>query len=591
MNDDQIFDSNTTQEFPPDFNAPKRPKLDFFRGKKIIIGSIIVVALLVIGFWFFLSKDKATTGPESTNVILTVDGPKDVVSGNEVEYHIVYNNGENADLTGLTLEMFYPSNFKFISAEPEANSSAGQSFSLVQLKQGESGEVVIKGKLSGSTSEDKEIKAKLHYRLSNFNSDFAVEQSFHSSILAPNLTLDINGPAEVVNGQDVTFTLNFINVSSQDFDNLAIQAAFPKEFTFVSSVPAPSRNNNFWTLGKLAMNASGSIEVTGSFNGDTNQDKFVTASLGQMINNNFAPQINASSGFKIIRSTLAVELTSQPREYVNLGDNIQYTIKYYNQGSIGMRNLVVTVSLEGPSLDMSRISVPDAIFSGRTLTWKSATLSNLSLLSPNAKGEISFSVPVKSTLSSNLKNQTIKVSATIASDEMTNPVRAQDLVLKLSSKLGLSVNGDYVSGAAPMEVGKPTLYNLTFLLTNLSNDLSNTEIIASMPLPASSWKNVIIPESEKGRLFFDSGASKIRWKVGDVPAFVGKFSPALIVTFQVEVVPVESDRNKVIRFLTNVSGSAKDTFTGQQLETLPLGAVDSSSINDDVLNTKGAMVQ
>jgi hypothetical protein len=318
----------------------------------------------------------------------------------------------------------------------------------------------------------------------------------------------------------------------------------------------------------------------------------VKADLGQIINNVLAPQLTSTATFKIIPSALAISIESDIEgDVVNLGNNIDYHVNYVNRGRIGLNNLIITVNLDGPSLDFTRLSANNAIVTGHTLTWKAATLPGLNVLSPNEKGQIDFSIPVTQNINTNLKNQNIKASATISSDEITKPTKAGDVILKLGSQLDLTVNGDYISGAAPMQVGKTTLFGMTFLLSNLSNDLSNTKVIASLPLSPASWKNVIIPDSEKNRLSYDPNSGKITWNIGDLAAFTGKYIPALKVTFHLQVTPTEVDRNKSMTLLSNVQAYGNDNFTGKNLETIKIEMITTADIDDDVLNTKGATVQ
>ncbi|MEO8065607.1 MAG: hypothetical protein ABI643_01985 [Candidatus Doudnabacteria bacterium] len=595
--EDQILDAQTREELPVDIAAPANaPGSEsgwkrFFKNKKIIIPSAVAIVLLAGIAGYFLTHKAAAPNPTSTNVLLTVKGPDQLTSGNEAEYHIVYLNGENADLVGISMEVFYPTGFQFKSSTPTATTSSGQTFNLPVLKQGQRFEVVIRGKLSGSTGEDKEIKARLHYRLSNFNSEFLVEQSVHTGILPPNLTMDINGPVDVVNGQDTTFTVNFTNVSPQDFDNLAIQLTYPEGFTFTSSSPLPAKNKNYWTIPKVASASSSSISITGNFSGDPTADKLVRADLGQIINNNFALQISSTATFKIIPSSLALAVSAQPDNFVKLGDTVNYKLKYTNQGSIGLSNLVVVLTLDGPALDFVRLNTQNGIVTGNTLTWKAATTSALAALSPNETGEIVVSVPVKDNLTTNLKNQTITAKAIISSDEITQPTKADPIVLKLISGMDLTVDGSYSSGALPMTVGQSTLFDITFTLSNLSNDLSGTIVTASLPLPPTAWKNVVLPDSEKQRLTYDPNSGKITWRIETLPAFTGRFIPALRVTFQIEVTPTESNRGNTVNLLSDVQATGTDSFVNQPIQTQNISTISTSTINDDVLNAKGTTVQ
>ena len=589
--DDQILDDKSRLEIPVDFNRPDPKWKQVLKNKTIVFSSLAAVVAVVLIGWYFLGSKKPVA-PTSNNVVLLIKGPDQLMSGNEAEYRVVYRNGENADLVNISLEIFYPAGFKFKSATPTSTSSIGNVFNLPMVKEGKDGEVVIRGKLAGSTGEDKQIKAVLRYRLSNFNSDFIVEQTIKTSILPPNLTMDVNGPVDVVNGQDTTYTVTFTNVTGQDFDNLALQAAYPEGYSFASSNPPVSKNNNYWLIPALVSNSSASIEITGSFAGNDGETKLVKADLGLIINNTFAPQLTSTATFKLIPSALAILFASDIKNnVVKLGSSINYKINYSNQGTIGLNNLTIVVNLEGPVLDFARLSAADAIVKGRTLTWKAATSPGLNVLSPSEKGEIRFSIPVMQNLNTNLKNQIIKASAMISSQEILKPTKSPDVVLKLGTMVDLAVSGDYISGTIPMEVNKPTLFAMTFLLSNLSNDLSNTKVVASLPLPASAWKNVIIPDSEKNRLSYDPNSGKITWNIGDVAAFVGRYTPALKVTFQLEVTPTEVDRNKVMGLLTNVQATEINTFTNLEVKSDNMQNITVADIDDDVLNTNGTSVQ
>lgn len=586
MPEEPILDPNIRNELQSSIPASKKNPI----GKLAAIAAVFALILIGVAGWFIFGRQKVAPSPVSNRVAVTIKGPDKLSSGNQIEYKIAYTNGEDADLTNVFLEVFYPQNFKFKRAEPQANSS-GNRFKLPVLGSGESGEVVVSGSLSGSTGEDKEIRAILHYSLSNFSSEFQVEQQFHTAILAPDLLVEITGPIEVTNGQDTTFTVSYNNVSGQDLENMALELSYPEGFTFASGNPAPTKENIFWNLGKLANGTPGKIEVTGAFTGDNGQDKMVTGNVGTVIGNNFAPQVTASASFKIAPSALSVTLSSDPKEVVKLGQMVNFTLDYRNNGFIGVTNAVITVELSGTSLDMKQLRATNAIITGNTLSWKSATLKDLSLVSPSKSGRITFSVPLRQSLSTNIKEQLMMATASIYSDQITKPIRAKDVSLKVASSLDLFVTGEYESGSLPMEVGKPTVFSLTYMLVNTSNDLTDVEVVASMPLPASAWKNAIIPESEKDNVLFDPNGNKIRWKAGNLPAFTGKYTPAKTVTFQLEVVPAVSDQGKTMTLISDVLATGHDAFTGQSLETQKKASIKVSDLNDDQVDTKGANVR
>ncbi|MBX4205314.1 MAG: hypothetical protein KW788_03995 [Candidatus Doudnabacteria bacterium] len=588
--DDQILDPQSFSELPHDLVQPQALK-PWYKNYKIVgpLG-IVVLIILGVGLYYLLGGNSGIT-PSSKQVGLIIKGPETLAAGSEAQYTITYHNGENADLLNVHLDLIYPSNFQFKSSTPTAKLASGQSFDLPMVKEGKEGQVTIRGKLSGSTGEDKPILAKLHYKLSNFNSTFEVDQTFHTTIQAPKLTLEISGPAEVPIGQDSTFTVNYSNVSGADYDNLALSLVYPENFKFALASVPPTKNNNFWQIGKLANGNSGHIDIKGTFLGENLDEQLITGMLGQTINGTFAAQIISTATFHLKNAPLSLDQESSPGEMVNLGDSVQFTIKYENTSSVGLTNLVITDTFASNLVDTSKISVSDAIIAGSTVIWKAATNRNLSLLTPGQKGQVQFSLPLKQSLPATLKNQLIKNSVTITSAEITTPIQASDIELKLTSRLVFDVVGDYISGAQPMQVGKSSTFAITFLLSNGSNDITDALVTAALPLPSSAWTGVVVPESEKSRLHFDPDSGLIRWEVPLVPAFSGKLTPATKVTFNLTVTPSASDQGQVIRFLTDIQASGTDSFTSAKLTPQTPSQFTSSDLSDDQFQSVESTVQ
>lgn len=556
----------------------------FIKKKPVWISGIIGLAIIIGITWYFLWGRTTPPVPSSNSVAILIKGPSQLSSGNELEYKIIYRNGEGADLVNLSLEVFYPNNFIYKNASVSSTAPTGSAFNLPMLKKGENAEVVIKGKLSGATGEDKVMKAKLHYKLSNFNSSFNVEESFHTVILPPNLTLDLTGPSDVTNGQDITYSVNYANVSGQEMDSLALFVTYPQNFSFTNSSVPPNKDNNFWLLGKQPDGASGKIDIAGSFSGVAGEEKEVRAEIGIMINGNFSPQIVSSAVFKIIPSELDITIESDKLDNVSMGESIRYAIKYKNRGSIGITNAVVVATIDGAVVNFDNFNTYNGIMTDRTVTWKSATEKSLSLIAPSKEGKIEITVPLKNNFTSNLKNQSVVLNASIYADQITKPVKAVPSSTKVNSKLSLSVVADYISGAAPLEVGKSTVLAVTIMASNLSNDLINTEIVVSVPLPASSWMNKIEPSDQNSSVVFDPNSGMVKWKVGTLPAFTGKFTPVAKITFYLSVTPDDSDRGKPITILKDLKGEGLDSFTNVKISDELSNELITSNLDDDTLD-------
>jgi hypothetical protein len=274
-----------------------------------------------------------------------------------------------------------------------------------------------------------------------------------------------------------------------------------------------------------------------------------------------------------------------------VGDTVQITIKYQNRGTVGLTNLVIVDTLSSNLIDTARLNVPDAVITGSTVTWRAATNTNLSILTPGQTGQVQFSVPLKPNLPNTIKNQIVRSSISVTSAEITTPIRAADLELPLVTKITFDITGDHVSGASPMQVGKPTTFAITWLLTNTSNDVTDAIVVASLPLQPSSWNNVIIPDSEKSRLSFEPSSGLIKWNVGSLPAFTGKLSPVAKVTFQLAVTPGAADQGQIIRLLSKIQATGTDSFTNQRLQARTIDTYSTSDIDDPQFQNLGSSVK
>lgn len=587
MPEDQILDSDIKAQLPQMDTEPK----PWYKNPKVIISGILA-ALLVLGIsWYFLWGRMPQTNFTSTKVTVNVKGPAQVSSGSEAEFRIMYHNGENADMLNVKLDMIYPTNFQFKSSTPGSLSGRGQSFNLPVVRAGEDAEVVVRGKLTGATGESKQILAKLHYSLSNFSSSFVVEATGSTTIQAPNLTLDISGSLKVPAGQDTGFSINYTNVSNQDYENVAIMAVYPPGFRYASSSVKPAKNNNYWLVGRLPVGVSGKIDVSGSFVGQNFEEQLVTVSLGQVINNNYAVHLNSTATFQLTSPPITISQTLEPSSVVNLGDTVNVVIKYQNTSSQGLTNLVITNSINSNLVDTSRITVPDAVITGTTITWKAATNSNLSILSPGRSGQVQYSLPLKASLPSTLKNNVITSTVTAVSSEITTPVHSADAQLKLATDFEFNLNGRGIGDAFPLQVGKKSTFAITFMLSNTANDMDNVVVSANLPLPASAWTSIVVPESEKSRLTYDSGSGKITWNVGNLPAYAGQLSVAPKVTFQISVTPQSSDQNQALRLLTNVIAAGRDMFTDQAQTLVPIDQFTTTDMDDAEDDLSGGTVE
>ncbi len=132
-------------------------------------------------------------------------------------------------------------------------------------------------------------------------------------------------------GDALTYTLTYSNTGNTPLTNVQVIESYDSRFSFGHSTPTPTTGNNVWTIGNLAVGASGTITITGTLpsifpEGTTNvhNSAVVTADHVTVPPATADTKVTAACSLVV---TKAVNTTS-----ANGGDTLTYTIDYHNDG-------------------------------------------------------------------------------------------------------------------------------------------------------------------------------------------------------------------------------------------------------------------
>src|SRR3989344_2128403 len=123
---DKEMQRNLTQVYTDgDGHIPDLTKLEKTNRpvwKKVLYWLIAILALLLIagvsGFWFFLSWENQKSFTNES-VMLKIEPPITLVSGQEAAYTVKITNNEKVNLYNAQLRLTYPDNFQYVSGQPE----------------------------------------------------------------------------------------------------------------------------------------------------------------------------------------------------------------------------------------------------------------------------------------------------------------------------------------------------------------------------------------------------------------------------------------------------------------------------------------
>jgi len=262
-------------------------------------------------------------------------------------------------------------------------------------------------------------------------------------------------------------------------------------------------------------------------------------------------------------------------EYISgAGDDIRVDLLWSNDLPTRLSDVKIVADFKGIVLDKTSVSSEGGYYksSDNTITWDKENDSQLSVLSPNSEGSLSFSFsPYSLSAISNLsiQNPEIIINVTATGNKLSG-----DLVEKVSTtiikrvkiKTDLLLNaralysvGEFQnSGPIPPRADKETTYTVVLSLTNTSNEVQDAEVKAYLPSYVK-WLGVVSPQTED--VVFNQVGGEVIWSIGSAKAGLGISSPVKEVSFQVSLSPSLGQVGSEPILVKNISLEGEDIFT------------------------------
>lgn len=545
----------------------------FFKENRWYFAAIILGVLIIAVMAFFVFRKAPPAPVKEANVNLSFENTADTVqAGGVAVYYIHIQNNDTQKLTEVQLELSYPEGFSYVSsASPsKPQNLSGTLFLEPDLISGQSTVTVVQAKVSGNVNDFKTLTARLHYKFSNFNSEFVKQATKEIRLVASDVVLELQAPTTANNSQLLMYTLKYQNGSQNSISSARIRVIYPDGFLFATAQPNPDSGNNIWNFSSLPPGAEGTITIQGNFtSANPGESKTATASL-EVLGQDGQYQVQVTSAPAVTAISTLPLLVNQEVDnlgeggVVNPGDNLTFNIKYQNNGSTAARGVNVLVTLNSKALDLSSLRAEGGIVNNNTIQWNAATVAALQTLNPSDSGQLSFSVKVKNPATKDSsKNLTVVSDIKIKSNEYDTDFPGNQLNLKVSSPISLVPALIFQSGSQPPQVGKPTLYSASLSLINSTNDFSNGLLTAFIPLGAGGFVEGSVSAQEAQNVQYDPSTGKLTWNVGQLPAHTGQFSMQRTLRFGVRIIPSASQAGDQPTLVKDIQFNAKDTFTGQ----------------------------
>jgi hypothetical protein len=569
----------------------------------IVAGAAIITYLGYLGYKWI--KDSSFS---DTKVIIEMSGPTEIDSSKTASYIIKYNNNNRIAIKDAEIILNHSDNF-----QPEENAKlepAGYGSSRIKLgeiKGHGQGELELKGKFYAPQDYIIYMKTLLNYTPGNFNSPFQAQNQIAVKVKASPLELRVDAPREAASGENVEYNIDYKNLSIRSFGDLRVKVEYPDGFEFKEADPVPTEGKEIWYVGNLDLNQSGHITIKGIMTGIKDEAKIIKVSLGNLGSDGIFTNYSQKEEITKIKSLplSIVQRTEGTTDNVtNPGGRVYYILNYKNEGDVGLRDVIITLEIKTNVLDFSKLELDNGSYdsSKSTFTWKAGDIPGLKNLEPGQRGEIRVSIPVVNVVpvkNTEDKNFTINSIAKIDSPDIPTPlgsnktIASSQLSVKLNSKVILEAKGYYNdaniknSGPIPPQVGEETTYTLHWLITNVSNDISNTQVTAFLPTGVK-WKGKTYPNSEN--INYNERTNEITWQVGRLDNGVGILNSPREVSFQIGITPESNQVKKILTILNVSTLTAKDLFTTKDIN-VEIKEKNTQLKEDEGIPSSGYMVQ
>jgi hypothetical protein len=553
-------------------------------GKLLIFDLILLAtigALVVGGIFAWLVMP---IFPEPQTVSLQALAPKQLISGESVDFIVSYRNETGEPLASAELRLRMPEGFATDDDGAEDATDAAQAngagagdiltVPVGLIKAYGQGDARISGRVFRPTGSKVSLAGELIYwkegqalpeRVSLWR-EWLIEDSI--------LQLDLRAEDKVTRGRQSAITVAYENTGDEDVDAV-IRVSLPEDFLMTGSSPAMTGRGE-WRISDLHGGGRGSITVYGLLKSGGAAAAPATFTvrgyltidgkrlLVQELRQNIESQ---ESGFE-----LTLESTNPAAgRSANPGSDVEVAVRYKVNGSTAVESVKITLTPD------ERYIIPQ-IKPG--VSWDETTTPSLERVEAAASGELKATFrlrdPITAEMVSPDPSPVLRIEAqaeyTVAGGS-ARPilVEAAPISIPISTVAGLDAGAIYYtkdgeqlgSGPLPPEVGETTKYRVFLRVSNSTSPLENAQIEATLPTDVAWTGHYSIAAGEPIAYLPDT--NRILWRIGSVPAAVSSEDSKILASFEVALTPSAADVGTALTLLKSINLTAVDANTDARI--------------------------
>ena len=577
--------SGVDQEFQANLESGSEEKSQNTFFHKLLTSSVIFffIAVLVATYLFFAGFNNIS----SNNIDISINGLISVAAGEELVLDIVVQNNNSVDLTDADILIEYPPGTRIPKNIGEELLRDKQNLGTILA--GKSVGKTVSAVLFGEKNSIKDIKITMEYKAKGSNAVFSKDKLYQISINSSPVVLVVDYPKEVNANQDIMFSATITSNSNNILENLLVRVDYPFGFVFQNATPLVLFDNNVWKLGDLKPKEKRTITIRGKMQGQNEEEKTFRFHIGtassqdeKLIGIDFIT-VAESVSIKKPFIGLVLDLNGNTNgDYIsNIGEVIQGNINLTNNISVDVNNVRVEAKLTGNALDRSAVfSVGGGFFRSldNIISWDKNNTTGFGRISPGGANSLQFnfsSLKNSSSLMPSLRNGSMNIDIVVIGKKFSD-VNLPDEVLatlsrqikivsdiRLNSQMVHSVGPFTNTGSIPPSADRETTYTVKWAITNSFNDVSNVEVVGTLPSYVKLVDGAVSPTGQK--ITFNPANNTVTWSAGEIKAGTGFGSSPTEVGFKVSFLPSLSQVGSVPTLLDNISLVGQDRFTGSVL--------------------------
>ena len=618
--------------------SPAKEKKFLFRNSIIILLSCCLVA---VGFLIWRAYGNIVgTEVDLKNVTLEIKGPKEIISGESIEYKIVFENKSPDTLKEAEITLRFPTNFTALEFQPEPvnknqqevqNAKNTQYFwQFSNIPSRAKKEIIIVGQIFGEIGDKQIITSSCHYQPENFSSDFKISSILETEISDTLVSLRIDAPAEIINNAEIKYQIK-ISSSKQSSattspNDLQVFVEYPQGFILSDIKPKTNKEKEqeYWLISSLSEEQI--ITITGQLAGEAGEYKELLVKVGYYVDGEFQLQTGESFITIIIKPELDVSLHVNGLEQDSLvadwNDEISYSLIYTNQGEVEFSDIILKLNFSGndivnwqsvdcdqdddcpprlsPQFDRVEAGGEAGTFlltsddgdSSETLIWTREQLPNLETLIPGASGIVKLRINLKENPIFKRENYHLiaQAMADVKVDGLKESIeiKSNPIDIKIRTKTELKTEARYYtdeylkigSGPLPPLVGAATNFRIFWQIDNTSNAIKDVQVTAILP-DNVIWANKF--QTFAGNIKYNSFNRRVTWTVLSVLANSTDIARA---NFEISVTPKLSQLGEYLTLTQETILEATDNFTNESVSDVS-GYLTSELENDLRAQGKG----